>query len=86
MTSPSKSPGLQSHCAYGFWIVAGRLPAQRIKMASAVNGNSEKYVDFEGHTVRKYDFLQLSKVGSLDFNDPRVEPMIASEVSWGKLL
>ena len=52
-----------------------------VKMATAINENNGKYVDFEGHTVRKYDFLQLSKIPRLDYNDPRVESLIANEVS-----
>lgn len=48
-------------------------------MASVVNENRATYVDVEGHTVRKYDFLQLSKIPRLDYNDPRVESMIANE-------
>lgn len=50
-------------------------------MASEVNENSTDYVDFEGHTVRNYSFLQLSRIPRLDFNNPRVESMIANEVS-----
>lgn len=48
-------------------------------MASVLNGNSDVYVDFEGHKVRNYD-LKLAKIPTLNYNDPKVESMIANEV------
>lgn len=51
-------------------------------MASVVSEKRGTYVDLEGHTVRKYDFLQLSKIPRLEFDDPNVESIIANEVSF----
>ena len=46
-----------------------------------VNEKSVQYVDLEGHTVRNYDFLRLSRIPRVDYCDSRVESMIANEVS-----
>ena len=47
----------------------------------AVNGaDSHQYIDFKGHVVRNYD-LQLEDIPRLNHDDPRVESMIANEVS-----
>lgn len=51
-------------------------------MASVISDHRGAYVDLEGHTVRKYDFLQLSKIPRLEYNDPTVEAIIANEVSF----
>ena len=72
---------------------ADRLPAQintlnmatddatdMASMASVLNGESDTYVDIEGHKVRNYD-LKLARIPRLDFRDPQVESMIANEVS-----
>lgn len=49
----------------------------------AVNGaDSHQYIDFKGHVVRNYD-LQLEDIPRLNHDDPRVESMIANEVSAG---
>ena len=50
-------------------------------MASVLNGESDAYVDIEGHKVRNYD-LKLAKIPRLDYRDPQVELMIANEVSF----
>ena len=77
-----------------FLFTVYRLLAQNFKMASAepsavvsaadvlaVNGaDSHQYIDFKGHVVRKYD-LQLEDIPRLNHDDPRVESMIANEVS-----
>lgn len=47
---------------------------------SVTNGDTGKYVDIDGHRVRKYD-LRLSRIPQLDYNDPQVESIIANEVS-----
>ena len=51
-------------------------------MASVVGDSRGTYVELEGHTVRKYEFLQLSKIPKLEYNDPNVESIIANEVSF----
>ena len=73
-------------------VDADRLPAQINKldmatdmasmasMASVLNGESDAYVDIEGHKVRNYD-LKLARIPRLDYRDPQVESMIANEVS-----
>jgi len=69
-----------------FCVAADRLPAQINKldmstiMASVLNGESDAYVDIEGHRVRNYD-LKLAKIPRLDYRDPQVESLIANEVS-----
>ena len=77
-----------------FLFTVYRLLAQNFKMASAepsavvsaadvlaVNGaDSHQYIDFKGHVVRNYD-LQLEDIPRLNHDDPRVESMIANEVS-----
>jgi len=69
-----------------FCVAADRLPAQIYKldmatiMASVLNGESDAYVDIEGHKVRNYD-LKLAKIPRLDYRDPQVESLIANEVS-----
>jgi len=72
-----------------FCVAVDRLPAQINKldmsdmstiMASVLNGESDAYVDIEGHKVRNYD-LKLAKIPRLDYRDPQVESMIANEVS-----
>ena len=46
-----------------------------------VNGaDSHQYIDFKGHEVRNYD-LHLEDIPRLNHDDPRVESMIANEVS-----
>ena len=81
-----------------FLFTVYRLLAQNFKMASAepsavdvvsaadvlaVNGaDSHQYIDFKGHVVRNYD-LQLEDIPRLNHDDPRVESMIANEVSAG---
>ena len=45
-----------------------------------MNGDSGKYVDIDGHKVRRYD-LELARIPRLDYNDPQVESVIANEVS-----
>ncbi|PFX14346.1 hypoxia-inducible factor 1-alpha inhibitor-like [Stylophora pistillata] len=45
---------------------------------SVTNGDTGNYVDIDGHRVRKYD-LKLLRIPQLDYNEPRVESMIASE-------
>lgn len=51
-------------------------------MASVVSDKRGTYFDLEGHKVRKYDFLQLSKIPRLEYDDPNVESIIANEVSF----
>lgn len=69
-----------------FCVAVDRLPAQINKldmstiMASVLNGESDAYVDIEGHKVRNYD-LKLAKIPRLDYRDPQVESLIANEVS-----
>ena len=72
-----------------FCVAADRLPAQlnkldmatdAIDMASLLNGESDAYVDIEGHKVRNYD-LKLAQIPRLDYRDPQVESLIANEVS-----
>lgn len=48
------------------------------KMASVLNGESDAYIDIEGHKVRNYD-LALAEIPRIDYRDPQVELMIASE-------
>ena len=62
-------------------LAADCLLAQKVKMASEEHEKNVQYVDLEGHTVRNYDFLQLSRIPRLDYCDSRVESMIANEVS-----
>ena len=50
-----------------------------VSVASVLNGESNAYVDIEGHEVRNYD-LELAKIPQLDYRDPQVESMIANEV------
>lgn len=70
-----------------FGFDADRLLAQVNKRdmatdmaASVLNGQSDAYVDTEGHKVRNYD-LKLEKIPRFDYRDPQVESMIANEVS-----
>ena len=48
-----------------------------------MNGDSDEFVDIDGHKVRNYN-LKLSKIPRLDYRDPQVETMIANEVSPAK--
>jgi len=71
-----------------FCVAADRLPAHinkldmatDIDMASLLHGESDAYVDIEGHKVRNYD-LKLAQIPRLDCRDPQVESLITSEVS-----
>lgn len=49
-------------------------------MASVLNGESDAYIDIEGHKVRNYD-LALAEIPRIDYRDPQIELMIANEVS-----
>lgn len=70
-----------------FCVAADQLPAQinklymaTDKMASVLNGESDAYIDIDGHKVRNYD-LALAEIPRIDYRDPQVELMIANEVS-----
>ena len=52
---------------------------------SLMNGESDVYVDIDGHKVRNYD-LRLSKIPRLDYREPQVESIIANEVSFAHLI
>lgn len=73
-----------------FCVAVDQLPAQinklymatmaTDKMASVLNGESDAYIDIEGHKVRNYD-LALAEIPRIDYRDPQIELMIANEVS-----
>ena len=66
---------------YGLVLIDCRLKENN--MAAVVNGDSDEFVDIDGHKVRNYD-LKLSKIPRLDYRDPQVETTIANEVSHAK--
>lgn len=80
-------PLMDSPAHVTFCVAADQLPAQinklymaTDKMASVLNGESDAYIDIEGHKVRNYD-LALAEIPRIDYRDPQIELMIANEVS-----